>query len=151
MFVLWRFENFRPQNIVFNPVFVEPRYFPSLRRFFTQNIPILCLLFLQEKDPRNFCFLDPRHFRPVFRTWACSFYFMSVRFTVGLSPRHFGQYHLPLGLFVRLTQLKWNHSMAQLSLSQPIISPYDTWRRKQTKQPIRLLQVCEVTEANKKQ
>lgn len=53
---------------------------------------------------------------------------MSARFTVGLSPRHFGQNHLPFGLFVSPTQLKWNHSMAQLSLSQPIISPYDTWK-----------------------
>lgn len=40
-----------------------------------------------------------------------------------LSPRHRGQYHLPLGLWPSPTQEKWNHSMGHWSLSQPIISP----------------------------
>ena len=36
---------------------------------------------------------------------------------------HLGQYHLPLGLVVRSMHPKWNHSMGQSWLSQPIISP----------------------------
>lgn len=51
--------------------------------------------------------------------------------TLLVSPRQLGQYHLPLGLLMRLTQLKWNHSMTHASLSQPIISPYDTWSHRQ--------------------
>ena len=40
--------------------------------------------------------------------------------------RHLGQYHLPLGLWLRSMHPKWNHSIGQSWLSQPIISPYDT-------------------------
>lgn len=47
------------------------------------------------------------------------------------SSEHLGQNHLPLGLVVRPTHAKWNHSMGQSSLSQPIISPYDTWWHRQ--------------------
>lgn len=50
------------------------------------------------------------------RTTRC-FYFLF------LSWEHRGQYHLPLGLVVRPTHAKWNHSMEQSVLSQPIISP----------------------------
>ena len=41
---------------------------------------------------------------------------------------HSRQYHLPLGLFsvVKPTHSKWNHSMAQSSLSHAIISPKET-------------------------
>uniref|UniRef100_A0A8D9AWK5 Uncharacterized protein n=2 Tax=Cacopsylla melanoneura TaxID=428564 RepID=A0A8D9AWK5_9HEMI len=39
---------------------------------------------------------------------------------------HFGQYHFPFGLVVSETHAKWNHSIGQSGLSQPIISPYDT-------------------------
>ena len=43
---------------------------------------------------------------------------------------HFGQYHFPLGFATRFMQPKWNHSIGQSGLSQPIISPYDTcWQR----------------------
>ena len=43
---------------------------------------------------------------------------------------HFGQYHLPFGFVVNCMQPKWNHSIGQSVLSQPIISPYDTcWHR----------------------
>ena len=52
-----------------------------------------------------------------FKNWARGF------IIVCLSPRHFGQYHFPLGLAVRPIQPKWNHSMGHKSLSQPIISP----------------------------
>lgn len=34
-----------------------------------------------------------------------------------------GQNHFPRGLVVSPTQAKWNHSMEQSGLSQPIISP----------------------------
>ena len=51
---------------------------------------------------------------------------LSCRRTVGLSPRHSGQYQRPFGFVVSPTQLKWYHSIGQSSLSQPIISPYDT-------------------------
>ena len=37
--------------------------------------------------------------------------------------RHLGQYHLPLGLWLRSMHPKWNHSMGQSWLSHPIISP----------------------------
>lgn len=58
-----------------------------------------------------------------------SFLLLSMVFS--LSPRHFGQYHLPFGLYVSPTQEKWNHSMGHWSLSQPIISPYDTCSQRQ--------------------
>lgn len=57
----------------------------------------------------------------------CAFGFI----TFGLSPLHFGQYHLPFGLVVRVTQEKWNHSMGHKSLSHIIISPYEIWSHKQ--------------------
>ena len=44
---------------------------------------------------------------------------------------HFGQYHLPFGFVVNCIQPKWNHSIGQSVLSQPIISPYDTCWHKQ--------------------
>ena len=37
--------------------------------------------------------------------------------------RHLGQYHFPLGLWLRSMHPKWNHSMGQSWLSHPIISP----------------------------
>ena len=51
--------------------------------------------------------------------------------TLHVSPRHFGQYHLPFGFVVSPTQLKWNHSITQASLSHPIISPYETCSQRQ--------------------
>lgn len=58
-----------------------------------------------------------------------SFLLLSMVFS--LSPLHFGQYHLPFGLYVSPTQEKWNHSIGHWSLSQPIISPYDTCSQRQ--------------------
>ena len=57
----------------------------------------------------------------------CAFGFMIF----GRSPRHFGQYHFPLGFVARATHEKWNHSMGQRSLSHSIISPYDIWSQRQ--------------------
>lgn len=58
-----------------------------------------------------------------------SFLLFSMVFS--LSPLHFGQYHLPFGLYVSPTQEKWNHSIGHWSLSQPIISPYETCSQRQ--------------------
>lgn len=61
---------------------------------------------------RPFCIGEgppPLHARPSY------FFFLSVE--------HLGQNHFPFGLLVRPTQVKWNHSMGQSGLSQPIISP----------------------------
>lgn len=58
-----------------------------------------------------------------------SFLLLSMVFS--LSPLHFGQYHLPFGLYVSPTQEKWNHSIGHWSLSQPIISPYETCSQRQ--------------------
>lgn len=51
--------------------------------------------------------------------------------TLGLSPRHFGQNHLPFGFVVSDTHEKWNHSIGQRSLSHNIISPNDIWSQRQ--------------------
>ena len=47
--------------------------------------------------------------------------------------KQMGQYHLPLGFvaIVNPTQPKWNHSISQSVLSQPIISPYETCLHRQ--------------------
>lgn len=57
--------------------------------------------------------------------YALSFLALSKALSMvfSFSPLHLGQYHLPLGLWWRPTQEKWNHSMGHSSLSQPIISP----------------------------
>ena len=46
-----------------------------------------------------------------------------VAFLLSMIALQFGQYHVPSGIVSKPTQRRWNHLMAQSSLSQQIISP----------------------------
>ena len=74
-----------------------------------------------------FSSLSLLYFSSSLASWAFGF------ITDVLSPRHFGQNHLPLGLDESWTQSKWNHSNGHRSLSHATISPNETCKRKKTK------------------
>ena len=70
-----------------------------------------------------FSSLSLLYFSSSLASWAFGF------ITDVLSPRHFGQNHLPLGLDESWTQSKWNHSNGHRSLSHATISPNETCKR----------------------
>merc|ERR1719150_838132 len=72
-----------------------------------------------------FSSLSLLYFSSSLASWAFGF------ITDVLSPRHFGQNHLPLGLDESWTQSKWNHSNGHRSLSHATISPNETCSHKQ--------------------
>ena len=111
IYYIWKFHNifdtYKAKSIIIQRIFSENKFWGIL-----YNIQLFCFII--------FASLSLLNMANSLRNWALGF------MTVCLSPRHLGQYHFPFGLLESWTQLKWNHSIGQRSLSQPIISPYET-------------------------